>query len=125
MGWITARGFHVLKLKRAISVPLCLAHRPQALRTLDAILLHDIVLEEAKGIRYTKDKDIFYTQDIHGMLIRAKSDPSWVGFVLRPADVQSLARVAEAGEVMPPKTTYFFPKVPTGFTLMPLEQKIL
>ena len=71
-----------------------------------------------------KDKDIFFTQDIGMILSHVRRNPQWMGFVLRSAGVQALSAVAQAGEVMPPKTTYFYPKVPTGFTLIPLDQKI-
>jgi len=125
MGWVAQKGFFLLKLKKTISASRCLVNRSPSLRSLDVIFLHDIVLEEANGAVYVKGKNIYFTQDIDGMYKKAKKDPSWTGFVLRSAGVESLAKVASSGEVMPPKTTYFFPKVPTGFVLMPLNQKII
>lgn len=44
-----------------------------------------------------------------------------VGCVLHPVPVHTIARIAEAGEVMPQKSTWFTPKVPTGLVLHPLE----
>ena len=38
-----------------------------------------------------------------------------------PTPVTRIRAVAEAGEYMPPKSTYFFPKIPTGILLNPLE----
>jgi uncharacterized protein (DUF1015 family) len=35
-------------------------------------------------------------------------------FLMAPTPVERVQAVAEAGESMPPKSTYFFPKVPTG-----------
>lgn len=121
IGWVNCDGNFLLKLKKDISVDLCLAHRPAALRELDVVLLHDMVCGEAQGGSFLEEKEIVNTRDIQ--LIRKKTrDPQWVGFILSSAGVDALARVADAGEVMPPKTTYFYPKVPTGFTLMPLDQ---
>ena len=40
---------------------------------------------------------------------------------MRATPVDQVREVAEAGESMPPKSTYFFPKVPTGLVFSPLE----
>jgi uncharacterized protein (DUF1015 family) len=80
-------------------------------------------LGEAPGIEFLQEKEVEYTRDLEE-IEKWTQAPSCVGFVLGSPGVESLARVAEAGEVMPPKTTYFYPKVPTGFTLMPLNQRI-
>ena len=42
------------------------------------------------------------------------------GFFMRATPVAQVREVAEAGESMPPKSTYFFPKVPTGLVFNPL-----
>jgi uncharacterized protein (DUF1015 family) len=124
MGYVTAKGFFIVKLRDDISIDLCLAHRPEALRALDVVLLHDIALGEGPGIQFLPEKELEFTRDIEAMKQRTQADPQTVGFLLGSPGVESLAKVASAGEVMPPKTTYFYPKVPTGFTLMPLDQKI-
>ncbi len=45
---------------------------------------------------------------------------SLLGFCLNPATTSEMIAVADAGEVMPQKATYFYPKVPTGLVLSPL-----
>ena len=42
-------------------------------------------------------------------------------FLLRPTPVEQVREVADAGETMPPKSTYFFPKLLTGIVFNPLE----
>ena len=79
---------------------------------------------QGSGTWRIKEKEIVFTRDLDGMKMLSDKEPLWVGFVLGSPGVASLANVAEAAQVMPPKTTYFYPKVPTGFTLMPLEQEI-
>ena len=44
-----------------------------------------------------------------------------VAFLLRPPPVETIKEVAGAGQNMPPKSTYFFPKVPTGLLFHPLD----
>lgn len=50
-------------------------------------------------------------QDIHTWL---KDEPQGLGLYLNPTDIQELCGVAMAGETLPPKSTYFYPKVPSG-----------
>jgi uncharacterized protein (DUF1015 family) len=42
-------------------------------------------------------------------------------FLLRPTPIEAVRAVAAAGETMPPKSTFFFPKVPTGIVFNPLS----
>ena len=42
-------------------------------------------------------------------------------FLLRPTPVEQVREVAAAGETMPPKSTYFFPKLLTGIAFNPLS----
>ncbi len=124
IGWVNAEGAFLLKLKRGLTIDHCLQHRPKALRELDVVVLHDLALGEANETPFLTEKEIVFTRDVKGLDLLTKKDRTWVGFMLASPGVASLARVASAGEVMPPKTTYFYPKVPTGFTTMPLEQPI-
>ena len=43
-----------------------------------------------------------------------------VAFLLEPTPVPSITAVAQSGEVMPQKSTYFYPKLQTGFVFNPL-----
>ncbi|MCB4757648.1 MAG: DUF1015 domain-containing protein [Elusimicrobia bacterium] len=117
IGWVAAEGNYLLELKPDIHLRRCLPERHESLRDLDVVVLHDLVLGEAK--------EIIFTRDIKEIKAKTKGPESWVGFILSSPGVAAMARVAESGNVMPPKTTYFYPKVPTGFTLMPLDQNFL
>ena len=43
-------------------------------------------------------------------------------FFMAPTPIEHVQEVAESGESMPPKSTYFFPKVPTGLLFNPLAE---
>ncbi len=51
----------------------------------------------------------------------AVADTDGLGFLVNPTTVAEVAAVARAGESMPQKSTYFFPKVPTGLVLLPVD----
>jgi len=89
------------------SLPHCLPNRPEVLRSLDVVILHDLVMEESSGQTYQKDKDLIYTRDLVERHHDGEKRPSMGGFHAVFFRRGVLATVAEAGEVMPPKTTYF------------------
>ncbi len=93
---------------------LAMPEMSDAYRSLDVTVLHAMVLDggamlaSAGGtIRYTRDLPV---------AVAAANAPGTVSFLLREVDVARVHAVAEAGEVMPQKSTYFFPKLPTGVT---------
>ena len=62
-----------------------------------------------------------YVKDAADALDRVISGEADTAFLLHLMPPAAIANVAEAGEVMPQKSTYFNPKAPTGLLLSPLE----
>jgi uncharacterized protein (DUF1015 family) len=96
--------------------------RSEAYRTLDAAILETLLLrgalrmseadvEAKKGIAYTA---------VTEKAIASLGDGADAAFIMRPTPVEQVRAVAEAGETMPPKSTYFFPKLLTGIVFNPL-----
>jgi uncharacterized protein (DUF1015 family) len=96
---------------------------PGPLGRLDAAVLEAVVL---KGPLELTDDDIShlndfgYARDREQAIALVTSGEYDVAFVLRPPPVEQVREIAAAGESMPPKSTYFFPKVPTGLVLADL-----
>jgi uncharacterized protein (DUF1015 family) len=65
------------------------------------------------GLNYSKD-----TGDARRAVSEGRADAA---FFMRATPVEQVREVAEAGESMPPKSTFFFPKIPTGLVFNPLE----
>jgi uncharacterized protein (DUF1015 family) len=78
--------------------------------------LHEGLLEAERHVGYSRDPDRVMDQVEQG---RAQA-----GFLLRPPAVSDVIRVAQAGEVMPQKSTYFFPKPLSGLVFNPLDPQI-
>jgi uncharacterized protein (DUF1015 family) len=93
-----------------------LVGKPEAYRRLDTAILETLVL---KGLLEMSDEDI---DERHG-LEYAKSVPAALAalVVLRPVPIEQVRAVAATEENMPPKSTYFFPKVMTGFAFNPVH----
>jgi uncharacterized protein (DUF1015 family) len=113
-----------LTLKSQEIADAALADMPPAYRRLDAGVLETLLLKGALGL--TDDDishlhDFGYARDAGQALELIDSAAYDVAFLLRPTPVQQVRDVAASGQSMPPKSTYFFPKVLTGLLFNPLE----
>jgi uncharacterized protein (DUF1015 family) len=94
------------------------------LRRLDVTLLHSIVLERILAIdraAQEKQTNLRYVKDLGQALREAAGPGVQAAFLLNPTRVEDLKAVADAGEVMPQKSTYFFPKIASGIVIHSLE----
>ncbi|HET9163478.1 MAG TPA: DUF1015 domain-containing protein [Solirubrobacterales bacterium] len=100
-----------------------LAGKPEAYRRLDAAILETLVL---KGIAGLSEDDILakrglgYSKSVEDSLALLEEGAYDVAFLLRPIPVDQVKAICESEENMPPKSTYFFPKVPTGLVFNPV-----
>jgi uncharacterized protein (DUF1015 family) len=113
-----------LRLKDTAELDRLLEGRPQAYRRLDVVILEALVL---KGILGLSEEDIAakrgigYAKSLADVRAGFDSGDHDAAFVLRPTPVEQVREVAAEGETMPPKSTYFFPKILTGFVFNPLS----
>ena len=66
-------------------------------------------------------RGLSYCSDFGEAVARVERGEADAGFFLRPTPVEQVRAVADAGETMPPKSTYFFPKLLTGIVFNPLS----
>jgi uncharacterized protein (DUF1015 family) len=64
---------------------------------------------------------IAYTPDWRDAVTRVDAGEADVAFLLRPTRIEDVFARARAGRVLPPKSTYFFPKLLSGLLFLPLE----
>jgi uncharacterized protein (DUF1015 family) len=100
-----------------------LAGMPEPYRRLDTAVLEAVFLRGA--LRMTEDdishlRDLDYSKSLDDAIERVESGAADAGFFMRATPVEQVREVAESGESMPPKSTYFYPKVPTGLVFNPL-----
>lgn len=103
-----------------------LGKRPTVVRHTAVALLHDGLLEHVLGISpeaQAAKTNIRYLQDARrGVEALGRGDGQLL-FLMKATPVAVIRAVAEAGEVMPQKSTYFYPKVPTGLLFHTLDPK--
>ncbi len=116
------RGFR-LRLKDTGSLDRVVGGRSDAYRTLDPAILEELVLKGILGMsteEIAAKRGIGYTPDIQEGLAKLDGGDYQAAFLLRPTPVEQVRAIAAAGETMPPKSTYFFPKLLTGIVFNPL-----
>ncbi|HEX8794647.1 MAG TPA: DUF1015 domain-containing protein [Polyangiaceae bacterium] len=101
-----------------------LGRQPAALRRTDVALLHTGVLEPILGITpaaQAAKTNLWYPQNAASALAEVRAGKGDVLFLMNATPVAQVRSVAEAGEVMPQKSTFFYPKVPTGLAIHTLD----
>ncbi len=90
---------------------------PESLRQLDVTVLTRLILMEILGFNGShldNEKLITYSSNVEKTIESVAKGESDVCFILNPTRIEQVKRIAEEGQIMPRKTTYFFPKALTG-----------
>jgi uncharacterized protein (DUF1015 family) len=126
MGYLDAhhRRPLMLTLRDPAIAAQALPDKPEPYRNLDTAVLEALVLRQALGM--TEDdishlNGLDYARDSAQARERVESGAAEAAFFMRATPVQQVRDVAAAGESMPPKSTYFFPKVLTGMVFNELD----
>lgn len=110
----------VLTLKDPSIMDTLLPDLSAASRGLDVTVLHTLILERVLGIdkeNMAKQINLTYTRSRAEALSGVESGAFQAAFLLNPTRVSEIRDVAAAGEKMPQKSTYFYPKLITGLTV--------
>jgi uncharacterized protein (DUF1015 family) len=114
----------ILHLRSQDYMPRALPDTHEQVRKLDVAVLHALILDELLGITpqmVRSGDNISYTIDGRVALDEVASGLVAGAFVLSPPTVYDVERVSNAGATMPEKSTYFYPKLQTGFLINPLD----
>jgi uncharacterized protein (DUF1015 family) len=113
-----------LTLKDQAIADRALGGMPDAYRRLDTAVLEALILRGALGMSeddISHLRGLAYSKSLDHAVEAVESGRADAGFFMRPTPVEQVREVAEAGRAMPPKSTYFYPKVPTGLVFNPLD----
>ena len=114
-----------LRLRDQASLDQLMPDRSEAYRTLDAAILEELILKRALGMTASDveaKRGLGYARSTREALdLVADGGEYQATFQMRPTPIEQVSAVAAAGETMPPKSTFFFPKVLTGMAFNPLS----
>ncbi len=94
-----------------------------ALKDLDVVVLNEIIYGRCLGLKLSDlddEKRFVYDADLNSGLDRVAVGEVEMAFLLNPTRIEQVRAVANAGLIMPRKSTYFYPKVTTGLVMRPI-----
>ena len=119
-----SQAFYLLTLRPEADLSQILPGLSPLQRQLDVVLLHQGILEPALGVTLhavASESYLTYEREFRGAL-QAVDHGAQVVFLLNPVDVEMVMKVATSGEVMPQKSTDFYPKLMSGITMYRIEE---
>ena len=96
----------------------------EPLRSFDVTVLHGLVLDGLLGIDAAKlasESHVDYVKAESDVIPKLASGRYQFACILPPPDPRRVAKVAAAGQRMPQKSTFFFPKIQSGVVFSPLS----
>jgi len=124
IGMYTRGLFTLLRLRRDADLAGLMPEVSPAQRQLDVVVLHRVLLERGLGITpaaVVAERNITYEREMDSAIEAVDQGRAQLCFLLKTVGVETVTGMALAGEVLPQKSTDFFPKLLSGLTLYRLE----
>ncbi len=106
-------GLYLLRLKNRLLIDQHIHEGCKEFRNLDATILKSFIFDRC-GV---SPDDIKYSKDLDETMSTVDEKLADACFIMNPVKIKNLKAIALNGERMPPKTTYFYPKVLSGMTI--------
>jgi uncharacterized protein (DUF1015 family) len=116
----------ILTLRDDAELAVAELPKNENLRALDVTVLHGVVLQGLLGLSpasQERQENLHYVKDSGEAVARTLSGECQVAFLLNPTPMWQVQAVAEAGEVMPQKSTWFHPKIPSGLVMREVDPR--
>ena len=117
-------SYYLLTLRNEADMDALLPGKSPAYRRLDVSILHHLIIDRLLGIKMETHKlglNIEYIKDAGEADKRVHDNAAEVVFFMNPTKVREVKEVADTGERMPQKATYFYPKLLTGLVMHKIE----
>ncbi len=126
IGFYCKRGCSVYALtakRERVDALLAGKNIPPALRSLDVVVLDQLLLRDLLGLsdQFLADAgNISFMHDFCAAVEEVSSERFDAGFFINETRIAQVSEVASSGLIMPHKSTYFYPKVTSGLVINPL-----
>lgn len=118
LGMYIDKRFWLLRLKNVKILERLIIGKPPEYQRLDVSVLNYLVLQRILGFDADDKECISYSPDAEEVIAEVDAAPdARIAFFLNPVRVEQLTAVALTGNKMPPKSTYFYPKVASGLVI--------
>jgi uncharacterized protein (DUF1015 family) len=122
-----AGAFYLFAPRREADLEALLPDISEAQRGLDVVLLHRLILEKGLGITLEAvagEKNLSYEREMDVALAAVDRGEAQLAFLLNPVRVEQVTKIALGGDVMPQKSTDFYPKLLSGVAIFRVEGRI-
>lgn len=122
-----AQSFYLFMLRSDADLETLLPDVSEPQRGLDVVLLHRLVLEKGLGITaeaVASEKNLTYEREPETALATVDRGQAQIAFLLNPVRIGQVAEIALGGDVMPQKSTDFYPKLLSGVAIYRLEGRV-
>ena len=117
IGMYNSKRHWLLRLRNIRVLDKLMTDKPAEYRNLDVSILNATVLERILNLNLDDKKSITFSANTDELLQAAENDFTLVAFFLNPTKIDQITSVALKGDKMPPKSTYFYPKVTSGLVI--------
>jgi len=117
-------AFYLFVLRQNPDLDALVPSVPEAQRSLDVVLLHRLLFERKLGMTaeaVEREKNIRYHRDAAEALAAVDSGAAQIAFLLNPVPARQVYDLALAGNVLPQKSTDFYPKLLSGLAIYRLD----
>jgi uncharacterized protein (DUF1015 family) len=121
LGMYKDKTYRLLRLKNVKILDKMMADKPKEYRTLDVSVLNSIVFNKLLGYDPEEKGRLTYGHEAEEFIKAVDEDPQTVAFFLNPVRIEQIIAVALTGNKMPPKSTFFYPKVLSGLVINKLD----
>ena len=123
LGVYIDKKYFLLRLKNVKMLDKLIADKPKEYRALDVAILNYLVLKNILKLDLDNLTTIKYSPDPYELMDQVDSDSANIAFFLNPVKIQQIINIANSGNKMPPKSTYFYPKVLSGLVVNKFEKE--
>lgn len=123
-GYVYPGSYNLVYLKQPEKAQELLPDEiPSEVKALDVALLHSHIIGKILNISVEAQEQklyLDYVKDFDETVMAVESGKVQAAFIMNPTPIDQVRSVAEAGHTMPQKSTYFYPKLVSGFVMNPL-----
>lgn len=119
-----AKTFYTLTLKDGVMARIVNSSVPEPMWELDSVVLTRVILMHLLHLTpedMDREETISYLSDTDKVMDTVLRGKARLAFLLNPARIEQVERIAEAGLILPRKTTYFYPKILTGLVMNSID----
>ena len=123
LGVYKDKKYFLLRLKNVKMLDKLIADKPKEYRALDVAILNYLVFKNILKLDLNNLTAIKYSPDPYELIDQVDSDSGNIAFFLNPVKIQQIINIAISGNKMPPKSTYFYPKVLSGLVVNKFQKE--